>query len=169
MPGTSTSLRVLYIGAGCVFVGLGALGAVLPLLPSTPFVLLALWCFSRSSQRLADWLQNHRLFGPTIHRWQHHRVVPLSVKLSAYGSMAASLALMIHAGRAPTIAIVATAVIMAIGVIYIWRCPSDLPPEATDQRSGLEPSPSPPVGSLTSFEGTRPSRSVEELRRASER
>jgi len=134
MPGPPTAFRLLYIAAGCAFVGLGAVGVVLPLLPATPFILLALWCFSRSSRRLEVWLENHRLFGPTIHRWRNHRVVPLSVKLTAYGSMAVSLSLMAYGGRAPPIAVVATAVIMVIGVVYIWRCPTE-PPRAAEGES----------------------------------
>lgn len=130
MVGASSTLRVLYIAAGFVFVAIGAAGMVLPLLPATPFILMALWCFTKSSKRLEDWIKAHPLFGPTIHRWKNHRVVPLSVKLTAYGSMAISLSLMIYSARVPQIAIVSTAVIMVIGVIYIWRCPTEPPPEA---------------------------------------
>ena len=57
-----TIKKVLYIILGCIGVGLGAVGAVLPLLPSFPFLLLAAFCFARSSQRLNDWFIHTKLY-----------------------------------------------------------------------------------------------------------
>ena len=54
--------KVLYVVLGCIGVGLGAVGAVLPLLPSFPFLLLAAFCFARSSERLNNWFINTRLY-----------------------------------------------------------------------------------------------------------
>lgn len=62
--------RGALVVAGCLFVGLGALGAVLPLLPTTPFLLLAAACFLRSSDGLHRWLHENRLFGESLRRYR---------------------------------------------------------------------------------------------------
>lgn len=54
--------KLIFIVTGCISLGLGAVGAVLPLLPAFPFLLLAAWCFARSSQRLHDWFVGTRLY-----------------------------------------------------------------------------------------------------------
>ena len=72
--------RVFYFIGGWLALSLGLVGVVLPLLPTTPFVLVAAWCFSRSSARFHRLLVNHRLFGPLIRDWEQHGVIPLRVK-----------------------------------------------------------------------------------------
>jgi hypothetical protein len=62
--------RLLLIASGTFFVGLGVLGMFLPLLPTTPFLLLAAWCFARSSKRFYDRLLNNRLSGPYIRNYR---------------------------------------------------------------------------------------------------
>jgi hypothetical protein len=118
--------RVFYVGLGCLFFGLGVLGAFLPVLPTTPFMLVALWAFSLSSKRLETWLLQHRRFGPRLIAWRTHRAVPLPVKLSAWGSMIGSLTLMTIGGASP-IALGGAASVMLIGAIYVARCPSRPP------------------------------------------
>jgi uncharacterized membrane protein YbaN (DUF454 family) len=73
--------RILLIIAGTFFVGLGILGIFLPLLPTTPFLLLAAACYVRSSQRLYDWLLNNRWFGKFVRNYIQGRGVPQKVKL----------------------------------------------------------------------------------------
>jgi uncharacterized membrane protein YbaN (DUF454 family) len=58
--------------AGVVFVAIGTIGVVLPLLPTTPFLLLAAFSFARSSPKLHDWLLGHRAFGPLISNWDRY-------------------------------------------------------------------------------------------------
>ena len=72
-----------YIAAGFFFVVLGAIGIVLPILPTTPFLLIAAGLFMRSSGRLYLWLTNHRYLGPFIRNYRLYRAVPLSTKLFA--------------------------------------------------------------------------------------
>lgn len=120
----SRSVRIAYIATGWFFVALGAAGAVLPVVPTTGPLLLALWCFSRGSARLHGWLFQHRVFGPRLQAWQREKVIPRSVKLTAYGSMAASFSYLGLLTRTPWWILAATAAFMLVGVVYISRCPS---------------------------------------------
>lgn len=121
-------LRALYLAIGLACVGLGVLGAFLPVLPTTPFLLISLWAFSKSSARLERWLLEHKRFGPRLVAWRTHRVIPLAAKLAAWGSMLASLTLMIVTRRS-LIATVGAAAIMAIGATYVASKPSKPPPD----------------------------------------
>jgi len=64
-----TGIRIFWLLAGLVSVAIGAVGLALPLLPTTPFLLIAAFAFARSSDRLNNWLREHRAFGPTIDNW----------------------------------------------------------------------------------------------------
>ena len=75
--------KFLYNVAGCSCVGLAFLGLFLPLLPTTPFLLLAAFCFSRGSERLHGWLLGHRTMGPIIRDWNERRVIRPRVKVLA--------------------------------------------------------------------------------------
>ena len=63
-------VRLGYLVAGFVLLALGIIGAFLPLMPTTIFVILAAGCFARSNRRIEDWLLNHKSFGPTIKAWR---------------------------------------------------------------------------------------------------
>ncbi len=69
--------------------GLAALGVLLPVLPTTPFLLIAAACFARSSPRFYDWLLANRIFGPLIRDWREHRSIPLRAKVLAVVLIAA--------------------------------------------------------------------------------
>jgi len=87
----SPVVRVLFFIAGLVSLGLGIAGAFLPVLPTTPLVLLAAACFARSYRPFHEWLIAHRLFGPMVREWHEHRSIPYRVKLTAITMMAVSL------------------------------------------------------------------------------
>lgn len=91
-------MRPLWLAAGVISVALGLVGVALPLLPTTPFMILAAACFARSSPRLHDWLWTHRLFGPAIRDWHHHRAIPAVAKRAALAAMAAAFALSLWLG-----------------------------------------------------------------------
>ena len=76
-------LRWLLIAAGWLCFGLGVAGVVLPILPTTPFMLLAAACFARSSDRFYTWLIENPHFGPLIRQWRTTRSIPLRAKRSA--------------------------------------------------------------------------------------
>ena len=79
------------IGAGVFFVVLGAIGTVVPGLPTTIFLIIAAWCLARSSTRFYGWLYSRPRFGPLLINWERHRVIPVYAKVLAIGSMTASL------------------------------------------------------------------------------
>jgi uncharacterized membrane protein YbaN (DUF454 family) len=87
----SRTVRVALVVAGTGFVGLGVLGAFLPVLPTTPFMLLAAACYARASTRFYNGLLNNRLFGPTVREWRRHRSIPYRTKWTAIALMAITL------------------------------------------------------------------------------
>jgi uncharacterized membrane protein YbaN (DUF454 family) len=82
----STSRKIknaLWTTAGFIFLGLGLIGIAVPLLPTTPFLLLAAWCFFHGSPRMHNWMLNHRWFGDIIRNFQEKKGIPLKAKIIA--------------------------------------------------------------------------------------
>lgn len=117
-------MRSIYFLLGWLFFGLGAVGVVIPGLPTVPFMLLALWMFSKSSQRFHDWLYSHRVFGPPLQQWKAHRVIPLRAKVVAVLTMSVSLTYMVLVADVGAGITVFTAAIMLVGAVFILRQPS---------------------------------------------
>lgn len=88
-------MRLAFAALGVLFTLLGVLGLFLPVLPTTPFLLLAAACFARSSRRIFNWLLNHPRFGPLIREWREHRSIPYRAKRTALWLIALSFALSI--------------------------------------------------------------------------
>ena len=76
-------LKWLWVFLGCLFVGLGAIGAVIPGMPTTVFLVLAAACFIRSSQKLYDWLISNKTFGPYLKDYREGKGIPLKAKMVA--------------------------------------------------------------------------------------
>ncbi len=81
----------MFFVAGVVALGTGIAGIFLPVLPTTPLVLLAATCFARSYRPFHEWLVGHRLFGPIIDEWHRYRSIPYRTKLLAIATMATGL------------------------------------------------------------------------------
>jgi len=76
-------IRLFWLIVGLISLGLGAAGVILPLLPTTPFLLLAAFAFARSSPKLASWLDAHPQFGPLIKNWRDHGAISRRAKIAA--------------------------------------------------------------------------------------
>ncbi len=79
--------KLLLITAGLLAVTLGIIGVFVPLLPTTPFLLIASYCFVRSSQRLHNWLMNHRLFGKYLQNYIKYRAVTRLTKIISISTL----------------------------------------------------------------------------------
>ena len=115
-------VRLLFLLLGWLALGLGLLGVFLPLLPTTPFVLLAAFAFARSSPGLHGALLAHRVTGPILREWQEHRSMPPGVKPWAFVLMAASFGVSLYWVEAPwhRLFLVILALILAY---FLWRVP----------------------------------------------
>ena len=114
--------RVLWAAAGALALITGIVGIFVPLLPTTPFVLLAAFCFSRGSERCERWLLEHRRFGPIVRDWRARRAVPLRAKqfasvMMVLGSLWGAFALPIQVAWLPAAVCAATAT-------WLWRLPT---------------------------------------------
>jgi uncharacterized protein len=74
-------VRWLLIFTGTLALGLGTVGVIVPLIPTTPFLLLTAACYIRSSERLYDWLMDHKLYGKFLHNYMEHKAISLNVKI----------------------------------------------------------------------------------------
>lgn len=117
-------LRGFYLVLGLAFVGLGIAGAFLPVLPTTPFMILAAACFARSSTRLENWLLGHSRFGPLLRDWRARGAIPRRAKFaSLLGTMAGYALFWLGASPGPLLA-VAVAGLMLVGLAYVFSRPS---------------------------------------------
>ena len=118
-------VRLVWFAGGLLMVLLAGLGAVLPLLPTTPFVLAAAYAFARSSRRWSAWLHNHRVFGPLIRNWQQHGAISRRAKILGVGSMVGVIALSIALQVRPMV-IAVQAVVLSASAAFVLSRP--LPP-----------------------------------------
>jgi uncharacterized protein len=121
------AFRLLYLVLGWFFVALGVVGIVLPILPTAPFLLLAVWAFSRSSPELAEKIRNHPVAGPLVSAWQDHGVIPLKGKILALLMMAAMGTYTAGFSAAPLWLAITTCVVLIAAAIYVVTRPSRVP------------------------------------------
>jgi uncharacterized membrane protein YbaN (DUF454 family) len=119
---TRLATLLLWRSLALVCLALGVLGAFLPVLPTTPFLLVAAWAAGRGWPQFEAWLLAHPRFGPPIRRWRDHRAVPRSAKWAASLTMLASTALLAASG-APLAAKLAVPAFMAAVAWWLWRRP----------------------------------------------
>jgi len=129
--------RWMLIAAGMICVGLGALGIVLPGLPTTPFLLLAAYCFARSSEHFHSWLLNHRWFGSYVRNFEEGRGMTRPAKASTLLVMWLSFGITI-AFFVPVVWGQVSMLLLAVAVsTYILRLPT--PPPEPGPGAGPEP------------------------------
>jgi hypothetical protein len=120
-------MKPVYFSLGWFFFALGALGVLLPVLPTTPFMILALWAFSKSSERFHRWLYNHKFFGPPLQLWDRYRVIPMVAKVFSVTVMLVSFLYLLMFTDTNVWVLAAVAALMLYGAIYILSKPSRAP------------------------------------------
>ena len=123
--------KFLWNVLGFLCLGLAYLGVITPGLPYSIWVVAAAYCFSHGSERMHNWIMNHKLFGPFLRNWGEKRVFPQKMKYFMLGMMSLSLVLMLSSG-VKLIGVISTAVFMAIVAVWAWRYPSSV--EEHDRR-----------------------------------
>ena len=121
----------MYCLLGWLFFVTGVIGAFLPVLPTTPFMILALWMFSKGSERFHRWLYHHRFFGPSLQKWQQHRVIPIKAKVLAVSMMTVSFLYVLMYRPVSWQMHVLIGLFMLCGAGYVLTKPSS--PPATDE------------------------------------
>lgn len=114
--------RTILIIIGWLAVVLGTLGVVLPLLPTTPFILLAAWCFARSSPRFHHWLLYRSWFGGYLRHWQKHRAMPPSAKPRAIAVILITFAISLWMVKMMWVRILLLGILTCL-LIFMWRIP----------------------------------------------
>lgn len=128
--------RTLWLAGGWLALGAGAVGIVVPLMPTTVFLILAAFCFARGSDRLHDWLVNHPTFGPMLADWRNHRAISRRGKILAGIAMIAVLAISV-ALEVPAWVLALQAVILAAVAAFLFTRP--LPPRDLAERGKAPP------------------------------
>lgn len=129
----SQLMRGVYLGLALLFILLGIVGALVPVLPTTPFILLAAWAAARSSPRLQDWLENHTAFGPMISDWRRGGVVGRRAKWYSTLAMSLSAAYLLYGVRPLWAALLALACMTAT-LLWLWRRPEQFPADPLQPR-----------------------------------
>jgi uncharacterized membrane protein YbaN (DUF454 family) len=112
-------IRVTLILLGTLFLALGAIGVIVPGLPTTPFLLLAAALYFRSSERLYSWLLNHRIFGKAIRTFRQTGAIPLRAKVISIVTMWAMILLSILLFISNPIVRITIAALGAVGTIVL--------------------------------------------------
>lgn len=115
-------MRWFWILAGSLALVLGTIGIVVPLLPTVPFLILAAFCFARSSPRLHDWLIGHPRFGPPIADWRREGAISLRAKRLATLSIAAIFTLSVAMGLGVGLLAVQGVTLICV-LLFIWTRP----------------------------------------------
>lgn len=122
-------VRGVWLVLGLICVGLGIVGALLPLMPTTVFLILAAGCFARSSPRLEAWLLDHKRFGPTLRAWRANGAIPRKAKIAACIGIAIGFGLFVIGAHPKPVLEIAVGAAMAACALFIVTRPA--PPKAS--------------------------------------
>ncbi|MFT6461053.1 MULTISPECIES: YbaN family protein [Maricaulis] len=113
--------RQMWRGFGLICVMLAVVGVALPLVPTTPFLLLAAFAFARSSPRLHAWLMAHRQFGPLIRNWRDHGRIDRKSKFFAVIAMLSAVAISLWLGVSLAVILVQVFVLSVVALFILTR------------------------------------------------
>ena len=116
-------MRIVWLIFGVLSLGAGFVGVVLPLVPTVPFLLLAAFCFARSSERLHTWLVMHPKFGPSIMDWRERGAISLRAKRMATVSIIAVFMVSVLIGLKLTLLAI-QALTLGCVLLFIWSRPN---------------------------------------------
>lgn len=122
-------LRIVWGGLGGLSAGLGAAGVVLPLLPTTPFMLLAAFCFARSSPRLERWMIEHPRFGPAIRDWRDQGAISARSKAVALVAITVTFGISLALGLEAPVLVVQGVVLLLVCLFILTRPSGSAKPE----------------------------------------
>ena len=117
--------RIILISLGWFCVGLGFIGIFVPGIPTTIFLIIALWAFTKSSKKLRNWLLNHKRFGPILNNWQQHKVVPRRAKILMVVLMSLASILFYYSLQNLYLTI-GLVIILVLVAIYVISLPSKI-------------------------------------------
>jgi uncharacterized membrane protein YbaN (DUF454 family) len=121
-PATRSALiRWLWKAAGIICLVIGLIGIIVPLLPTTPFVLLAAFCFQKGSDRLHQWLIGHPRFGSLIADWRERGAVPRNAKRNAIIALAAVLFVSWLLGVGTNVLLIQSVVLATVATFILTR------------------------------------------------
>ena len=118
--------RIILLSLGWLCVGLGFVGVFVPGIPTTIFLIIALWAFTKSSKKLRDWLLNHKRFGPILNNWQEHKVVPRRAKILMVVLMSLAVILFYYSSQSLILTIGLIIILVSVA-IYVISIPSKIP------------------------------------------
>jgi hypothetical protein len=118
----SRAARLTWLVVGLLALALGAIGVALPLLPTTPFILVAAFAFAQSSEKLHRWLLAHNVFGPLIDNWQQYGAISRRTKVVSVATMAA-LPVISVAMAAPAVVVWVQAAVLGASAAFILSRP----------------------------------------------
>jgi len=118
--------RTILISLGLLCVGLGFVGVFVPGIPTTIFLIIALWAFTKSSEKLRHWLLNHKRFGPILNNWQEHKVVPRRAKILMVVLMSLAVILFYYSLQSLILTIGLIIILVSVA-IYVISLPSKIP------------------------------------------
>ena len=128
--------RLAWLVAGWILFGIGLIGVVVPGLPTTGPMLLAVACFARGSKRLHGWLLDHHLFGRPIRRWQRHRVISIRAKVTAVSMMAGCIVYLVFLSALPKWGLIAIVGLVIVGMAVVLRIPHRIREGNSGERAG---------------------------------
>ena len=111
----------MYKALGFIFIALASLGVFLPVLPTTPFLIVAAACFAKSSEKWHQWLLNNRTFGPSIRNWEEHRCMSRKSKTLALSVMFICGGYSVVFGVDQIYLKITAAALVLIGMIFVAR------------------------------------------------